>query len=195
MEFIKEIWKPVVEYEGIYEVSNLGRVKSCERTIVRSNGSKMSIPEKIMKPTINHSGYETVLLSNRGSQRRRVHRLVGQAFIENPYSKEQINHKNGIKTDNSVQNLEWVTNQENKRHASKNGLTNRKKVCQLTLDGQLIRTFESIADATLSTGVNNITTVCKGRQNQAGGFKWCYYTEHENHLEDKLKTTEVSNHK
>ena len=186
MKFIEEIWKPVVGYEGIYEVSSLGRVKSCERTIVRSNGREINFSDKIMKPSINHKGYEIIDLRNKGNrQGGLVHRLVGKAFIENPYNKKQINHKNGIKTDNRVENLEWVTNQENIRHAYKSGIrnndllakSNRKKVDQLTLEGHLIKTFDSIEDAIKSTDVNNILAVCRGVRNKAGGFKWRYSTE------------------
>lgn len=187
MEFIEEIWKPVVGYEGIYEVSSLGRIKSCERTLIRSNGRKTKFPDKLMKPSINHKGYEIIDLRNKGSRQGGfVHRLVGKAFIENPHNKEQINHKNGVKTDNRVENLEWVTNQENMKHAYKNGIrnndslakSNRKKVCQLTLEGRLIRTFNSIGDAIETTGVKNISAVCRGVRNEAGGFKWRYSTEH-----------------
>ena len=186
MKFIEEIWKPVVGYEGIYEVSSLGRVKSCERTIIRSNGREINFPDKIMKPSINHKGYEIIDLRENGKRSGGfVHRLVGEAFIENPYNKKQINHKNGIKTDNRVENLEWVTNQENMRHAYKSGIrnndliakSNRKKVDQLTLEGHLIKTFDSIEDAIKSTDVNNISAVCRGVRNKAGGFKWRYSTE------------------
>ena len=186
MKFIEEIWKPVVGYEGIYEVSSLGRVKSCERTIIRKDGRKMNVRGKIMKPSIIRIGYEQIDLSKKdNAETVYVHRLVGKAFIENPYNKEQINHKNGVKTDNRVENLEWVTSQENMRHAFKNGLRDddllaklrRKKVDQLTLEGHLIKTFDSIKDAIDFTGAQNISDVCRNVRNTSGGFKWRYSTE------------------
>lgn len=186
MKFIEEVWKPVKGYEGIYEVSNIGRVKSCERIVTRSNGRKINFPEKIMKPSINHKGYEVIDLRKNGKRECGfVHRLVGKAFIENPNNKKQINHKNGVKRDNNVDNLEWVTNKENVIHAYKNNLNNnrnaiesrKRKVDQFTLENELIKTYNSIEEATKVTKINNISAVCRGCRNKAGGFKWRYSTD------------------
>lgn len=108
-----EIWLPVKEYENIYEVSNIGRVKSLKYN-----------KEKILKPNINNCGYYTISLSkNKIEKKHLVHRLVGLSFIKNTdKTKNQINHKNGIKSDNLFSNLEWVTNSENGKHAFDNGL-------------------------------------------------------------------------
>ena len=104
-----EIWKPIKGYTGFYEVSNFGKVRR-----IYKNGKT-----KILKPRINHRGYERVCLS-RNYKRKEfcVHRLVGNAFIANELNKPQINHINGIKTDNNMNNLEWVTPQENCIHRS-----------------------------------------------------------------------------
>ncbi len=186
MRFIDEIWKPVKGYENIYEVSNIGRVKSCERIVIRSNGRKINFPEKIMKPSINHKGYEVIDLRKNGKRECGfVHRLVGKAFIENPDNKKQINHKNGVKRDNNVDNLEWVTNKENVIHAYKNNLNNnrnaiesrKRKVDQLTLENEFIKSYNSIEEAIKVTKINNISAVCRGCRNKAGGFKWRYSTE------------------
>lgn len=186
MKFIEEVWKPVKGYEGIYEVSNIGRVKSCERIVTRSNGRKINFPEKIMKPSINHKGYEVIDLRKNGKRECGfVHRLVGKAFIKNPDNKKQINHKNGVKRDNNVDNLEWVTNKENVIHAYKNNLNNnrnaiesrKRKVDQLTLENEFIKSYNSIEEAIKVTKINNISAVCRGCRNKAGGFKWRYSTE------------------
>lgn len=119
-----EIWKPVKGYEGLYEVSNVGRVKSMPRTIARSDGKPYTIKkEKIMKLFADEDGYRRIEMRNDGkSFKTFAHRLVARAFIPNAENKPQVNHINGIKNDNRVDNLEWVTLQENKDHAVANGL-------------------------------------------------------------------------
>lgn len=113
---MEEIWKDVVGYEGFYQVSNLGRVKS----IIGRKGFPAGY---IAKNSVGNNGYPRVALSIYGESKfYSVHRLVATAFIPNPDSKPQVNHKNGIKTDNRVENLEWVTSQENCVHAYRTGL-------------------------------------------------------------------------
>ena len=107
-----EEFRDIEGYEGLYQVSNLGRVKSFH---------KMNY--KILKNRISTTGYFCVLLTkNTKSSRFKVHRLVAKAFISNPKNKKQVNHKNGIKTENIVHNLEWNTASENIKHAFKLGL-------------------------------------------------------------------------
>ena len=112
---MEEIWKDIKGYEGYYQISNLGRVKSLSR--------KYSPKERILKNQYDKDGYyEIGLTKNKKKQYFRVHRLVAQAFIFNIKNKPQVNHKNGIKDDNRVENLEWCTNQENEKHAYNIGL-------------------------------------------------------------------------
>jgi hypothetical protein len=123
-----EIWKNIKGFEGAYQVSNHGRVKSLYRVITRGDGVKKTISEKIMNPSRDRAGYPTVCLSI-GSLRKpyKVHRLVLEAFIENPENKACVNHKNGVKHDNRLENLEWATHQENSQHAFDTGLRTAPK--------------------------------------------------------------------
>lgn len=122
----KEIWKPVVGYKGIYEVSNMGRLKSLSKTIKNSKNRVYNTKERFFKKTLSKSGYCVASLWKNGklTSSARVHRLVMIAFVPNPIDKPFVNHINGIKTDNRVENLEWCTAKENSIHAVKNGLLN-----------------------------------------------------------------------
>lgn len=121
-----EQWKDIPEFEGIYQISNLGRVKGLSRFVNSKDGGKRPLKEQIINFT-SYKGYDFVnLWKNQKSKRFSVHRLVALAFIPNPENKPQVNHKNGIKTDNRLENLEWVTLSENMIHAYKEKLLVRK---------------------------------------------------------------------
>jgi hypothetical protein len=121
-----EEWRPVRDYEGVYEVSNLGRVRSVDRNNVGGPWGKQKTIGRIKAVGHDPNGYTVVALylKDRKMKMVKVHRMVAQSFIANPQNKPCVNHKNGIKTDNRVENLEWNTNKENMDHAWATGLKN-----------------------------------------------------------------------
>ena len=171
-----ERWKPVVGYEGLYEVSNLGRVKSLPR-----KGTKGGI----LIPTYSNSKHyaHIPLAKNMKLKTVSLHRVVAMAWIPNPENKPQVNHKNGIKSDNRVENLEWMTNLENMRHAIANGLNPGypTKAIESRMDGvfqkkngEVIAMYPCIKYAQYITGIcnQNIFKVCQGKRKTAGGYQW-----------------------
>ena len=181
-----EVWKSVEGYEGLYEVSNTGKIKSIKRPRITKGGGITIVPERILKPKTNKFGYCTVALSKNAKHKfYMVHRLVAFAFVPNPEGKPEINHKDGNKLNNSVQNLEWCTSQENKRHAYENGLcggehiTHRRQVNQYDKDYNFIATYASIEEASKQTGIghSSIWMCCNHRYKTAGNFIWSYAQE------------------
>lgn len=121
---MKEIWKPVVGYEGLYEVSNLGKVKSLPRKYFNRN---RYTKEQILSTWVDAYGYKRVKLTNKtDGKSTKIHRILCEAFLPNPENKPYINHKDGNKLNNSLENLEWCTPAENIQHAYDSGLMPRK---------------------------------------------------------------------
>lgn len=181
---MSEIWKDIEGYEGLYQVSNLGRVKSLERVVNSSKGRTRKVSERILKYGLKGNGYLIVSLS-RGCVTRciYVHRLVAQAFLHRKMDATEVNHKNGNKKHNEVSNLEWVTRRENMEHSFSKGLhpRPRKVVHMSSIDGCLIRTFPSTVEAARYLGKyqGGICNACNGRQKTAYGYKWKYASEGE----------------
>lgn len=116
-----EQWKDIKDYQGLYMISDIGRVKSLGRTMILPTGGILNLKERILRQRVN-KGYMIVGLSKRSKKFSvKVHRLVAEAFIENPENKKQVNHKFGNKKDNRVISLEWATGHENMKHSFANG--------------------------------------------------------------------------
>ena len=200
---MEEIWKPIEGYEGKYEISTRGRVKSLARMIMRCDGRALPLSERILKPGVNVSGkyfkniYRYVFLSgDEGTRCEYVHVLVAKAFIPNPENKPCVDHIHGSQMGDMVENLRWCTHFENShfdlahshrcyamsggRHPryGKFGSDNptSKAVEQYTKNGEYIKTFGSTMDAQRETGVanTNISACCLGKRKTTGGYIWKY---------------------
>ena len=124
-KIVFEIWLPIRGYEGLYEVSHLGRVRSVNREMIDSNGFKRTYKGRFLSLSAGANGYENIRLSRDGvGKNHSVHRLVAEAFVANPEGKAQVNHKDRNPLNNDFTNLEWVTHQENADHAVETGYHN-----------------------------------------------------------------------
>lgn len=177
---MEEIWKDIPLYEGVYQASNLGRIKSVERVALKNYRGNRIVKERIMLGTVNRDGYLKVHFKHNDINKGYfIHRLIAQTFIPNPLNKPQVNHKDGNKLNNSVNNLEWVTNLENQQHAVRMGLKSHKTVNNKSIEkydmcDNFIECYNSL---TLASKVNkisigNLSSCCNGKRNSAGGFKW-----------------------
>ena len=124
---MNEIWKDIKGYEGYYQISNCGRVKSLERTAIAKCNSIRRVPEKILSICNDKDGYNIITLTKNSKKKTfKIHRLISQYFIRNPKNKPEVNHKDGNKQNNNINNLEWATESENTTHAHKIGLIDEK---------------------------------------------------------------------
>ena len=164
------IWKEISGYDGLYEVSDTGLVRSLKFGKTR-----------ILKPRKRRDGYLSVMLCKDSKYKIMfVHRLVASAFIPNPQNLDTVNHKNEDKHNNNISNLEWMTLADNQNYGTRNkriAEAHSKQVQQLDKKtGELLATFPSIQEAERQTGIadSNICSCCRGKLKSAGGYRWSY---------------------
>lgn len=190
-QFIWQKWRFINGFGNYFKISNIGNVKKIEKFVLFRN-KYLIVPEHYLAKTRDKNGYLKVKIFYENKRKNIfIHRLVAIAFLNNPENKPQVNHKDGVKNNNKLKNLEWSTNKENVAHAfnilnrngSHTGLLGAKNksskaVIQFSKDKQFIKNWESMADVfrelNISTGA--ISACCKERKgfNTAGGFIWRY---------------------
>ena len=181
----EEIWKDIEGYEGRYQVSNFGRVRSLDQQLTYTSrwGTIAYRPTKgkVLTARKIHGGYLGVLFKVQGkTEMKLVHRLVANAFVPNPQNLETVNHIDEDKTNNRADNLEWMSRADNVRYGtgSQRKRTPMRKVEQLTTDGQHVAYFDSIKEASEATGVQtrHIGGCCRNEYGAktAGGYRWKY---------------------
>ena len=161
-----EIWKPISGYEGLYEVSNLGRVKGLKRN-------------RILKPHNTNRYYQVCLCKNGIQTDKLIHRLVAEAFIPNPDNLPEVNHKDENKLNNAVSNLEWLSQADNLAYGTRieRIRSARSKAVQaFNAEGVLVSKYASINEAAEKTGLApiNISRCCRGIYKRSGGYVWRY---------------------
>ena len=202
----EEVWKDVKGYEGLYEVSNHGRVKSLARIVEYTDGRSYMKDEKILSTPPNSDGYlHTQLGKNKKWKTYRVHRLVGEAFLPNPQNYPEINHIDEIKDNNHVSNLEWCTREHNMNHgtgmerahshpnAIKRLEESKRPVVGVHIETEKEIRFESLSEADKNGYPRrNVQSVISGLDKSCRGHVWFYEEEYTSELKDeKMKPFRV----
>jgi hypothetical protein len=181
-----EIWLPIKGFEGIYEISSLGRVKRLSYFKKIGNSAFQPCPERILKTSDDGHGYlKYELCYNSKRTFYKLHSLVAIHFIDNPENKKTVNHKDGDKRNNSINNLEWATQDEQNKHKYKVlkykrimpfGEDHRDSIPVFSVSGGIIEHYTSISGASRDTGSasGNIVKCLKGKYKTCGGKKWYY---------------------
>lgn len=207
---MEEIWKDIKGYEGLYQVSNLGRVKSL------GNGNSNKSKLKIMKTPLNHKGYPMIrLCKNSVSKGFLVHRLVAEAFIPNPNNLPQVNHIDEVKTNNRIDNLEWCTAEYNHNYGTRIERVRQKQIgnpklktslgkfgkdhptskpiVQISLDGKLVRIWFSAADANRENGYDksSVSSCCTGKRKTAYGYIWMHLDDYMGYLLEQIQNEDM----
>ena len=189
---MEELWKPVVGYEGLYEVSNKGRVRSLPRSS-RNNQGLFIRKGKILKPSLNSTGYERVPLTDQYANKRLrfVHRLVAEAFVPHATDEDVVNHKDFNPLNNCVDNLEWTTRYGNYLYSLERGRFNRTPEWKDNLRKSQSKFYKPVVGENVHTGeklyfeyLNNVSqngfqpscvcNCCKGLQHIHKGYSWRY---------------------
>lgn len=179
---MEEIWKDIPNYEGLYQASNFGKIRSYPR-----KGTRIKNDFYILQGGVNKKGYKQIILrKNNIPKTISLHRLIAKTFIPNLDNKSQINHIDGNKLNNKVENLEWIDNLENMRHSIKIGLRdeaikklkyiNCKKINQYDINNNFIKQWNSIIEIQRELKIpnQNISKVCQHKRKTAGGYIWEY---------------------
>ena len=197
-DYNTEVWKDVKDYEGIFQVSNFGRVKSMSRLITYKDGRSYTSKEKLMSPVLNSDGYPCTHFKVSGEGRTvRIHRLVAQAFVDNPYDYDEVNHIDEDKTNNHYCNLEWCTRKENMNHGTlwervwkhpnqiKAREDSKSPIIAVNIDTEKELRFSSINEAD-SQGFKrrNIWAVLNGSDKSHKGYVWFRESEYNEQLKE-----------
>lgn len=177
---MEELWNPIVGYEGLYEVSNAGQIRSIDRLVKHRNGGLAKRKGGSIAITKNVYGYMKCGLSKNGEAKTwLVHRLVAMAFIPNPNNLPEVNHINEITYDNRITNLEWCESSYNQKYGTRtkrSGKKHRKIICQLNMFGEVLAKYSSLSEVCKLFNYRkcHISRCANGYEATAYGYKWKY---------------------